>query len=101
MKQYTHIRIMATAALAMSIGLIPLSSALALPQSAASAPDASQTSNERDQPSDGIIVTLTDKAEREILSHRHPEHRRCQRRPCRQRRRQRWRQQRFQRRRRH
>lgn len=68
MKQYTHIRIMATAALAMSIGLIPLSSALALPQSAASAPDASQTSNERDQPSDGIIVTLTDKAEREILS---------------------------------
>lgn len=38
MKQYTHIRIMATAALAMSIGLIPLSSALALPQSAASAP---------------------------------------------------------------
>ena len=68
MKQYTHIRIMATAALAMSIGLIPLSSALALPQSAASAPDASQTSSERDQPSDGIIVTLTDKAEREILS---------------------------------
>lgn len=68
MKQYTHIRIMATAALAMSIGLIPLPSALALPQSAASAPDASQTSNERDQPSDGIIVTLTDKAEREVLS---------------------------------
>lgn len=71
MKQYTHIRVMATAALAMSIGLIPLSSALASPQLAeattapTSAPDAA---GKNQQPSDGIIVTLTDEAEDEIVS---------------------------------
>lgn len=71
MKQYTHIRVMATAALAMSIGLIPLSSTLASPQLAeattapTSAPDAA---GKNQQPSDGIIVTLTDEAEDEIVS---------------------------------
>lgn len=71
MKQYTHVRAMATAALAMSIGLIPLSSILASPSPAVAATDsnrAGDAADGADQPSDGIIVTLTDKAEDEILA---------------------------------
>lgn len=57
MKQYTHIRLLATAALAMSIGLVPLSTARAAEGSAQ--PDTAPQS-------DGVIVTLTDKAEHEL-----------------------------------
>lgn len=75
MKQYNHIRLLAGAALAMSIGLIPLSASLASPQTAIAATSSGHhsvqtaTSNhDQEQPSDGIIVTLTDKAEQEVLS---------------------------------
>lgn len=74
MKQFTHIRLLATAALALSIGLAPLSAradnggtgaAAAAPSTAASAA-AGQASTSPE--TDGVIVTLTNTAERELQS---------------------------------
>lgn len=74
MKQFTHIRLLATAALALSIGLVPLSAradnggtsaAAAAPSTAASAA-AGQASTSPE--TDGVIVTLTNTAERELQS---------------------------------
>ena len=69
MKQYTHIRLLATAALALSIGLVPLSTARADNGAAGTETTTTATSAGKDSSSpktDGIIVTLTDKAEREL-----------------------------------
>ena len=68
MKQYTHIRLLATAALALSIGLVPLSTAradnAAGTETTTTAPSAGKDSSS--PKTDGVIVTLTDKAEREL-----------------------------------
>lgn len=74
MKQFTHIRLLATAALALSIGLVPLSAradnggagAAAAASSTAVSAAAGQASTSPE--TDGVIVTLTNKAERELQS---------------------------------
>ena len=74
MKQFTHIRLLATAALALSIGLVPLSAradnggagAAAAASSTAASAAAGQASTSPE--TDGVIVTLTNKAERELQS---------------------------------
>ena len=69
MKQYTHIRFLATAALALSIGLVPLSTARADSGSVDTEATAAATTANKSSSSpktDGVIVTLTDRAEREL-----------------------------------
>ena len=74
MKQFTHIRLLATAALALSIGLVPLSAradnggagAAAAASSTAVSAAAGQAFTSPE--TDGVIVTLTNKAERELQS---------------------------------
>lgn len=69
MKQYAHIRFLATAALALSIGLVPLSTARADNGSVDTGATAAATAANKSSSSpktDGVIVTLTDRAEREL-----------------------------------
>lgn len=69
MKQYAHIRFLATAALALSIGLVPLSTARADNGSVDTGATAAATAANKSSSSpktDGVIVTLTDTAEREL-----------------------------------